>query len=323
MDANCPRRQPIWTKVTWGRGDGPSTLGPLLTRARGAPPLGDLRPCQVDERRRNNDAMTHKAELPSVLNVDVTTHGQLPGAADYARDKIGGLGRLTHEPVLYARVKLSRHPDPARERPVIAQANLDVNGRLVRVQVEGVTASEAIDRLESRLRHRLERIAEHWEARRGKAPTASLHEWRHQSEPAHRPRYFPRPEDERQIIRRKSFTLAPCTVDEAALEMDLLDYDFHLFTEKGTAFAGVLYRGGPTGYRLALVTPASPEQLAPFELPLTISSQPAPCHTVEQATERLGLLGLPFLFFIDAAQGRASVLYHRYDGHYGLIAPAG
>ena len=105
--------------------------------------------------------------------------------------------------------------------------------------------------------------------------------------------------------------------------MDLLDYDFHLFTEKGTAFAGVLYRAGPTGYRLALVMPASPDQLAPFQVPLTISPQPIPCLTVEQATDRLGLLGLPFLFFIDAAQGRASVLYHRYDGHYGLITPAG
>jgi ribosome-associated translation inhibitor RaiA len=264
----------------------------------------------------------HKTELPSVLDVEVTTHGQLPGAAEYARDKIGGLGRLTHRPVLHARVKLTKHHDPAVERPVLAQANLDVDGRLVRAQVEGVTASEAIDRLESRLRHRLERIAEHWEARRGKTPASGPHEWRHQSEPAHRPGYFPRPADEREIIRHKSFTLAPCTVDEAAAEMALLDYDFHLFTEKGTGYASVLYRGGATGYRLALVTPVSPEQLAPFELPLTISSQPIPCLTVEHSTERIGLLGLPFLFFIDAAQGRASVLYHRYDGHYGLITPA-
>ena len=37
---------------------------------------------------------------------------------------------------------------------------------------------------------------------------------------------FPRPEDQRQIIRRKSFTLPTSTVDEAALQMDLLDYDF-------------------------------------------------------------------------------------------------
>ena len=274
-------------------------------------------------RRRNNETMRHRTQLPSVLDVDVTTHGRLPGAADYARTKVGGLGRLTHRPVLYARVKLTRHPDPAVERPVVAQANLDVDGRLVRVQVEGVTAREAIDRLEARLRHRLERTAEHWEALRGRAPAAGAREWRHQSEPTHRPGYFPRPVDERRVIRRKSFTLAPCTVDDAAVEMDLLDYDFHLFTEKATGAASVLYRAGPTGYRLALVMPASPDQLAPFQVPLTISPQPIPCLTVEQATDRLGLLGLPFLFFIDAVQGRASVLYHRYDGHYGLITPAG
>ncbi len=91
--------------------------------------------------------------------------------------------------------------------------------------------------------------------------------------------------------------MAPCTVDEAALEMDLLDYDFHLFTEKGTGTAGVLYRAGPTGYRLAPVAPVPADQLRPLELPVTISPQPTPCLTVEEATERLGL---PFLFFIDA-----------------------
>ena len=267
--------------------------------------------------------MSRNTELPPVVDVEVMTHGQLPGAADYARRKIGGLGRLTHRPVLHARVKLSRHHDPALERPVVAQANFDVDGRLIRAQVQEATAREAIDRLEARLRHRLERAAEHWEARRGKLPAAGNHEWRHESKPTHRPSYFPCPVDERRVMRRKSFAMAPCTVDEAALEMDLLDYDFHLFNEKGTGSAGVIYRAGPTGYRVALVAPVTADQLSPFELPVTISTQPAPCITVERATERLSLLGLPFLFFIDAAQGRASVLYHRYDGHYGLITPAG
>jgi ribosome-associated translation inhibitor RaiA len=267
--------------------------------------------------------MRHRTRLPRVLDVDVTTHGQLPGAPDYARHKIGGLGRFTHRPVLHARVKLSMHHDPAVQRPVVAQANLDVDGRLIRAQAQGVTAREAIDQLEARLRHRLERVAEQWEARRGGQATNDPQEWRHESQPTHRPGYFPRPADERRVIRRKSFTLSPCTVDEAAVEMDLLDYDFHLFTEKATGAAGVLYRAGPTGYRLALVMPAWRDQLAPFQLPLTISRQPIPCLTVKQATDRLGLLGLPFLFFIDAAQGRASVLYRRYDGHYGLLSPAG
>ena len=267
--------------------------------------------------------MSHGTELPSVFDVDVTTHGELPGAADYARSKIGALGRLTHRPVLHAHVKLTKHADPAVERPVVAQANLDVDGRLVRAQVEDATAREAIDRLAARLRHRLERAAEHWEARRGAQPAAKPHEWRHESEPTHRPSYFPRPADERRVIRRKSFAMEPCTVDEAALEMDLLDYDFHLFTEKGTATAGALYRGGPTGYRLALVAPELADQVSPFERQVTISPQPTPCLTEEEAAERLGLLGLPFLFFIEAAEGRAGILYHRYDGHYGLITPAG
>jgi hypothetical protein len=259
--------------------------------------------------------------LPDVLDVKVTTHGELLGATEYARDKIGGLGRLTHQPVLDARVKLTRHPDPAVDRPVVAQANLDVNGRLVRAQVEAYAARDAIDQLEARLRHRPERVAEHWEAKRGNVPGAGPHEWRHQSEPAHRQTYFPRPEDERRIVRRKSFTLATSTVDEAAEDMDLLDYEFHLFTETGTNQDSVLYRAGPTGYRLAQVEPVPAQRLAAFDLPLAISPQPAPRLTVEQARKRLGLLRLPFLFFVDDSAGRGNVLYHRYDGHYGLITP--
>jgi ribosome-associated translation inhibitor RaiA len=255
--------------------------------------------------------MGHGTDLPTSIHVDVSTHGQLPGIDDYVQEKIGGLSRYAHQPVLYARVRLSSHADPAVARPVVAQANLDVNGRLVRAQVEGETAREAVDRLEARLRHRLEHIAERWG---GKRHNASQH--------PHRPSYFPRPADQRRIVRRKSFTLGARTVDEAAQEMELLDYDFHLFTEKGTNQASVLYRTEPGGYRLAQVKPA-PEELAPYELPLSISSQPAPRLTVGRAQERLSLLRLPFLFFVDVEQGRAGVLYHRYDGHYGLICPAG
>ena len=266
--------------------------------------------------------MRQRPDLPAVLDIEITTHGQLSGAEDYARNKIGELGRLTHVPVLRAHVKLREHADLAVSRRVIAQANLDVNGRLVRAQAEGVTAREAIDRLEARLRHRLERIAEHWEAKRGGIPRVGPHEWRHQSEPTHRPTYFLRPEEERRIIRHKSFSLATNTVDEAAFDLEALDYDFHLFTEEGTKQDSVLYREGPTNYRLAQVNPESAKQLAPFELPLTISPQPAPRLPVEQAIQRMGLLGLPFLFFVDTARDRGSVVYHRYDGHYGLITPA-
>jgi hypothetical protein len=67
---------------------------------------------------------------------------------------------------------------------------------------------------------------------------------------------------------------------------------------------------------------AKPEgALAAFELPVTVNPQPAPRLTVERAAERRGLLGLPFLFFLDAGHDRGSPLYHRHDGHYGLLTP--
>ncbi|KUI34110.1 integrase [Mycobacterium sp. IS-1590] len=265
--------------------------------------------------------MSDRADIESSVHVDVTTRGDLPGAAEYARGKIEDVSRFAHRPLAHAHVKLTRHGDPELERPVIAQANLDLDGRLVRAQASGDTARDAIDRLGERLGRQLRRAADHWQARRDGRTTRVSHE--PDAGPAQQPSRLPLPPEERQIVRRKSFTLAPCTVDEAAIEMDLLDYDFHLFTEQRTGMASVLYKSGPSEYRLAQVEPASEGELAPFELPLTISPHPPPIHTVEQAAERMGLLGLPFMFFIDAAQGRAAVLYHRYDGHYGLITPAG
>ncbi|MCV7079689.1 sigma 54 modulation/S30EA ribosomal C-terminal domain-containing protein [Mycobacterium szulgai] len=267
--------------------------------------------------------MGQRTESPAIIDVDVTTHDEFPGAAEYTRTKIGELGRYTSQPVLHARVRLTRHRDPAVRRPVVAQANLDVDGRPLRVQVQAESAREAVDLLAARLRRRLERTTAHRAARRTEQRAVSGSEWSHDSEPRHRPEYLPRPAEERRVIRRKSFTMGPCTVDEAVRELELLDYGFHLFTEQGTGAASVLYRAEPTGYRLALVTPDLADQLSPFALPVTISRQPVPCLTEDEAANRLSLLGLPFLFFIDAAQGRATVLYHRYDGNYGVITPAG
>jgi Sigma 54 modulation/S30EA ribosomal protein C terminus len=39
------------------------------------------------------------------------------------------------------------------------------------------------------------------------------------------------------------------------------------------------------------------------------------------AAIRLEAAGQPFLFFVNAETGRGNLIYHRYDGHYGLIAP--
>lgn len=252
--------------------------------------------------------MAENLDTTPAFDIDVTTHGTMPGADEYARTKLGELGRYTRRPVLHARVRLTRHQDGSPDRPVVAQGNVNVDGRFIRAQVEGANVREAVDRLEDRLRHQIERITGKWEAKR------------HQARLAHRPSYFPRAKEEREVIRRKSYTLATATVDEAVDELELLDYDFHLFTEQGTGQDCVLYRDDE-GFRLAQVTPTSTDDLAPHAVPLSISPHPAPELSLDEARERMNMLGVPFLYFVEAGSHRGNVLYHRYDGHYGLLTP--
>ncbi|SFH11869.1 sigma 54 modulation/S30EA ribosomal C-terminal domain-containing protein [Streptomyces mirabilis] len=254
--------------------------------------------------------------------VQVETRGQLPpDAAAYARDKVRAVLGQTREPVLFARVRLNRTANPAVERPVIAQANVDLNGRPARAHVAGQTATQAVDLLQDRLAKQLARLTEHWEARRGRTTVPGPHEWRHGSEPTHRPDYYPRPVDERQVVRHKSFSLAWESPDEAAFELESMDYGFHLFTDADSGEDSVLYRSGATGYRLAQLHP-HPHPAGNMAVPLTVSELPAPRMNMAEAQQRLEATGFPFVFFADDSTGRGNVLYHRYDGHYGLITPA-
>lgn len=259
----------------------------------------------------------------TTAQIRVSQDGSIPGdIGPEVRRRVGAVLSHLREPVLSARVRVMRHGDPAVTRPVDAQANVDVNGRLIRAQVEAETVGEALAQLEEKLRHNAERAAARWKDRAGRKPSAGPHEWRHIDEPAHHPSYFPRTAGERRVLRHKAFGLAVCTVDEAAFDMDALDYDFHLFTELGSGEDSVLYRTGPTGYRLAQLTPV-PEKVATSTVPLTISEKPAAVLSTAAAVNRLDLSGQPFLFFRPPdGHHRGRVLYRRYDGHYGLITPA-
>lgn len=120
--------------------------------------------------------MTERQPTPLV---EVATDGRFSGIDEYARAKVTPLLRLAHEPVLSARVRLTRHVDPAVRRPVVARADLDVNGRPVCVRVTAPTPCEGVDLLVATLRTRLERGARHWEARRGAQAGVATREARH------------------------------------------------------------------------------------------------------------------------------------------------
>jgi Sigma 54 modulation/S30EA ribosomal protein C terminus len=122
------------------------------------------------------------------------------------------------------------------------------------------------------------------------------------------------------VVRHKSYALARQTPDEAAADAELMDYDFHLFTEKSTGQDTVIYRAAD-GYRLALAHPPNGWP-GPVDPSVTVSKIPAPRLSATEAAIRLDATGQPVLFFVNAGTGRGNLLYHRYDGNYGLIAPA-
>jgi hypothetical protein len=261
-------------------------------------------------------------EVTQTLQVQTDARGAVPPSSmDLAVEKVHAALRHASEPVLFARVKLTMSADPAVERPAGAQVNLDLNGRPVRAQANAGSMREAIDRMCGRLKIRLDRAARNWAAVGGGKPVPRPDEWRHQSTPARRLPYFPRPRDERAVIRHKSYAPTRQTPDEAAAEMDLLDYDFYLFTERATGQDSVLYRTY-NGFQLVQAR-LDHRDLGPTAASISVSDQFPPRLDTVGAIDRLEALDLPFLFFLDNETGRGSLIYHRYDGHYGHITSAG
>jgi ribosome-associated translation inhibitor RaiA len=235
----------------------------------------------------------------------VLTRGDV-GAKDvrYARRKLARMTSQVLEPIMFARIKLTTAGDPARERPAMAQAELDINGETVRAHVAARVLTEAVDLLEERLREQLEMRRDRRVARRKR--TTPVHQpgrWRHGDLPAHRPPYYPRPPEECEVVRHKAYDLYGLTPAQAHEDMLRLDYDFHLFTDNLTGEDSVVFRLPEGG--LGLMSLSEP--------------QPAPELDQDQAVSRLHLTGDPFLFYRDPRTGRGAVLYRRYDGHYGLI----
>ncbi len=222
----------------------------------------------------------------------VTTKGGVSEAArQYAEAKVPRLRQHAHGPVLMIRIKLSLAEGQDVERSAIAEAVMDIDGRMVRGQVAGHRIEEAVDLLVDRMIRQLDQAA----------AKARSRERRPAAEPGPRPARSARPPDEREVVAHKSFAIDRATLDEAAFDMEVLDYDFFLFTDADDGRDKVVHRDPEGEVRLATEPPK---------------------ETVEEALERLDAGGEPFVFFFDTDRRRGAVAYLRYDGHYGLIRPA-
>ena len=264
---------------------------------------------------------------PDELSLAVTAgEGVSDAMVAYAVDKLTHLAGHESAPILFGEVKLDVEANPAVERPARAEAVLDVNGEPVRAHVAAHDLAEAIDLLENRLARRLDRHRRRRTDRARRLHHPDEHEWRHGDPPTHRPVWYDRPRDERRLVRRKSFSVGEMTCDEAADTLDLLGHDFLLFTNLATGADAVLFYADDTvpGGVLELID-ASGRADAVGEgtiAPVRLSHHGVPACRAADAVEQLDLDTLPFVFHLDPDTGRGSVVYRRYDGHYGCITPA-
>ncbi len=262
------------------------------------------------------------APTAGAVAIEVSVNGDVdPGSVDYARDRVEAVIDHIGEPVLFTRLKLTLEADPARKRPALAQAALDIGGELVRAHVAAHELREAADLLQRRLLDQLEQRASHRRALRRRSGVPEPGEWRHGDLTDQRPDHYDRPIEERQLVRHKTFALEELTPDEAAFDMDQLDYDFHLFRDLASGEDAVLERADANSHRLTRLHPveADPRHTA---IALTVAEHPPAPATVSDALARLDAGGEPFVFFENSDTGRGNVVYRRYDGHYGLITPA-
>jgi ribosome-associated translation inhibitor RaiA len=255
--------------------------------------------------------------------IDISTEGDVTDedrarVVKAVRSVIGTAG----DPVLHVSIRLRHAADPAQERPAKARATIDLDGEPVRAHASGTTMSEAIDRLDQRLRDRIRHLAAHRRAVRRRGPESPPGEWRHGDWDPPRPQYFPRPVDERSIVRHKASSPVEATLDEAVFDLEAMDHDFLLFQDLATGSDAVVSRVEGGSYAVQYLDAPDADRSAEGVAAIDIDRRPVPELSLDGAREHLDLTEVPWVFHRDSGTRRGAVLYRRDDGHYGWIGLA-
>jgi ribosome-associated translation inhibitor RaiA len=177
------------------------------------------------------------------MDVAVTARGKVTDAQkDRARERVSALDHCVSDPVLGARVMLRYERNPRLTRPARAEAELNVNGHMLRGRVASATMSQAIDQLGNHLERQLHGFVDRRARLKRRAGEPRPGEWHHGAASPPRPSFHPRPVQERSIVRRKSFALGAIDPLQAVRDLLDLDHDFYLFHDAETDADAVVYR---------------------------------------------------------------------------------
>jgi putative sigma-54 modulation protein len=148
-----------------------------------------------------------------------------------------------------AEVELIHERNPSIPDPEVVETTLFINGAVLKAREASADMYASIDRMSDKLERQVRRYRgrqlDRWQGQRE----------RHAAEEAPQPLVVEEEEEiEVRIVRTKQFQMKPMAPEEAALQMELLDHAFFVFTNGDTGEINVVYRRRDGDY--GLIEPA-------------------------------------------------------------------
>jgi putative sigma-54 modulation protein len=172
--------------------------------------------------------------------VDVTVSGRHTTVSqklrNYAVDKIGKCERVLGG-MERAEVHFWEEKNPRIDNREYCEVTMEGHGHHIRTKVSAPDGFTAVDLAEDKLERQLRKL-------KTKVQNRNHGRERPAIEPDLVPRSLLEGDDEPvyRIVKSKSFDVQPMDAAAAALQMDLLNHDFYLFTNDQTGKAAVVYR---------------------------------------------------------------------------------
>lgn len=263
---------------------------------------------------------------PDLISTNITSgviyeaYGPVPTATrQEAEEMMAYLSEMAPGDVESTRVNVKHDQDREPDQVSLAQGSMEVANIELRAEAAGATPSSALHAVGERLESKLARLADRVEGDKTSSPLSGS--WTPRNDDPSRPAFHSRPPERRTVVRRKTYSPHDrLSVTEALFTLDALDYRFFVFTDAADDKTSIVYRDldGPA-LRKIDGSRSSGSQL-PHDI--HVNEAEAPSIGVGDAVSLMNSSDMPFIFFRDRDRGRASILYRRYDGHYGLLVPS-
>ena len=167
-----------------------------------------------------------------------------PAVQELTREKLAKLSRFSLK-ITRVEVDYSEIRNPRVRDKQLCEVTVHLKGHFVKAHASSIDQVAALDLVIDKVEHQVTRLKDRkvgrsHPRRRRLASPPPLEDWEEIS--ASQATVPENGDGAAEIIRTKTFSAEPMTVDEAALQMDLLGHEFYLFKNAQTGHATVLYR---------------------------------------------------------------------------------